>query len=192
MLLYKDIVKDGDNVLRTKCTDVSFPLSSDDLDLIEKMDEYLVNSYDEEICKKYDLHPGVGIAAPQVGSTKKILCIMAYDEKGNFHHYIMINPKIISNSIELTYLKTGEGCLSVCDKHEGFVHRSKRVKVKSYIFDFDKEDFVEKTIQLKGYLAVVFQHEYDHLSGILFYDHINKLNPFYVPSNSKPIEFSQN
>ena len=48
---------------------------------------------------------------------------------------------------------------------------------------------VQKQIKLKGYLAVVFQHEYDHLFGTLFVDRINQLNPFDVPSNSTPIEF---
>ncbi len=189
MLLYEDIVKDGEGVLRTKCEDVTFPICDDDLNLIQQMDEYLVNGYDEKMCKKYGLHPGVGIAAPQVGCAKKIICIMAYDEKGDFHHYIMVNPKLISNSVELTYLESGEGCLSVCDKHEGFIHRYKRVKVKSFVYNFDKCEFEEKVLQFKGYLSVVFQHEYDHLSGILFYDHIDKINPFFVPENSKPVKF---
>ena len=44
-------------------------------------------------------------------------------------------------------------------------------------------------IKLKGYAAVVFQHEYDHLDGILFPERINKENPFYIPKNAKPIIF---
>ena len=60
------------------------------------------------------------------------------------------------------------------------------------MYDFEKNEFVLKTISFSGYLAVVFQHEYDHLNGILFYDHINKENPFFVPENSKPIKFEEN
>ena len=48
---------------------------------------------------------------------------------------------------------------------------------------------VNKTIKLKGYLAIVFQHEYDHLFGTLFVDRINPTNPFEVPSNSTPVVF---
>lgn len=192
MLTYKDIVKDGANVLREKCVDVTIPFSNEDLKHLEDMDDYLANSYDEKLCKKYDIRPGVGIAAPQIGINKKMLCIMAYDEKGNFHHYAFVNPKIISYSVELTYLESGEGCLSVEDIHKGYIHRHKRVKVKSLMYDFEKNEFVLRTISFSGYLAVVFQHEYDHLNGILFYDHINKENPFFVPENSKPIKFEEN
>ena len=44
-------------------------------------------------------------------------------------------------------------------------------------------------MKLKGYLAVVFQHEYDHLNGILFVDKINKTDPYFVPDNSTPVVF---
>ena len=58
---------------------------------------------------------------------------------------------------------------------------------------FDLDTFADKRTRsdevLKNYIAVVFQHEYDHLNGILFYDHINKDNPMYVPENSTPIKF---
>ena len=48
---------------------------------------------------------------------------------------------------------------------------------------------VKVTLRLKGYIAIVFQHEYDHLLGTLFVDRINKENPFFIPENSKPIVF---
>ena len=89
------------------------------------MNDYLADSYDDELCKKYGLRPGVGLAAPQVGVAKKMLVIMAYDEKGDFHHYVLVNPKIISTSVELTYLETGEGCLSVTKDYRGLIHRHK-------------------------------------------------------------------
>ena len=55
--------------------------------------------------------------------------------------------------------------------------------------DFEKNDAFLQTLVLRGYLAVVFGHEYDHLNGTLFVDRINKANPFFVPENSKPIKF---
>ena len=189
MLLYCDIVKVGDEVLRVKCEDVKLPLDKETIQTLKNMREYLYNGYDEEFVKKNDIRPGVGLASPQIGKALRMLCICAYDEKGNFHDYTMINPKIISNSIELTYLETGEGCLSVPDDYKGYIHRYKRVKVRTYLYNFDKNELTYETISLNGYLSVVFQHEYDHLNGILFFDHINKENPFYVPENSKPIVF---
>lgn len=191
MLLYKDIVKDGNEVLRKKCLDVTLPISDDDLNILIDMDEYLDNSYDEKVCKKYDLRPGVGLAAPQLGFDKKMICIMAYDEKGDYHHYVLVNPKIISTSIELTYLESGEGCLSVTDEHKGYIHRPKRIKVKTLMYNFETKDFEETILKLQGYISIVFQHEFDHLNGVLFYDHIDKINPYYIPSNSKPVSFNR-
>lgn len=190
MYTYNNIVKDGNEVLRTKCVDVTLPISDEDFETLSKMNDYLVNSYDDEACKKYNLRPGVGLAAPQVGVAKKMLCIMAYDEKGDFHHYVLVNPKVVSTSVEMTYLDSGEGCLSVTEPHKGYIHRHKRIKVKTLMYDFKKDSLVETTLNLKGYIAIVFQHEFDHLNGKLFYDHINKSNPFYVPENSSPVIFS--
>lgn len=190
MLTYNNVVKDGDPVLRKKCIDVTIPIGKEDLKALNDMNEYLYNSYNEKLCKKYDIRPGVGIAAPQIGIAKKIFCVMAYDEKGNFHQYAFVNPKIISTSLELTYLESGEGCLSVEKEFRGYIHRPKKIKVKSLVYDFEKNDFIEKTLSFSGYLAVVFQHEYDHLNGVLFYDHIDKFNPYFIPENSKPIVFN--
>lgn len=189
MYLYNDIVKVGCDVLRTKCSDVTIPLSEEDENTLIEMRNYLVNGYDEKFVKEHDIRPGVGLAAPQVNVAKKMLCILAVDEKGTLHDYSMINPKIISNSIELIYLNTGEGCLSVEDEHKGYIHRYKKVKVRTYLYDPVTKEVNLTIIQLKGYLSVVFQHEYDHLNGILFFDHINKENPFFVPENSTPIVF---
>ena len=97
MYTYNSIVKDGNEVLRTKCVDVEVPLTYEDFEVLSKMNDYLADSYDDELCKKYGLRPGVGIAAPQVGVAKKMLVIMAYDEKGDFHHYVLVNPKIRRN-----------------------------------------------------------------------------------------------
>lgn len=189
MYLYDDIVKVGCDVLRTKCSEVTLPLSDEDKNTLKEMREYLVNGYDDKFVKEHNIRPGVGLAAPQVNVAKRMLCILAYNEKGELFDLSIINPKIISNSIELTYLESGEGCLSVEDEHKGYIHRYKKVKVKCYLFNPITEECELTTIQFKGYLAIVFQHEYDHLNGILFYDHINKENPFFIPENSTPVVF---
>ena len=189
MILMKDIVREGKQVLKDKAELVSLPLSDIDKQTIVEMMNYLYDSCDEEIAAKYGLRAGVGLAAPQIGVSKRMFVMAAYDEKGNFFEMAIINPKIISYSDELTYLPGGEGCLSVDREVQGLIHRPKKIKVQGYVYDFEKNDVVLKTISLKGYLAVVFGHEFDHLNGILFVDRINKENPFFVPENSKPIKF---
>ena len=103
-----------------------------------------------------------------------MLAVVVPDEDGNDMEYALANPRIISESVQRAYLKTGEGCLSVEGVHEGFVPRAARITVKGYDLLQDKEI----TIRAKDYLAIVLQHEIDHFSGTLFYDHINKANPW--------------
>jgi peptide deformylase len=112
-----------------------------------------------------------------------------YDENNQLHHYMMINPKIISYSDELTYLPGGEGCLSVDREVVGLVHRPRKVTVKTYLYE--NGEVKEVTLRLKDYIAIVFQHEYDHLNGILFVDRINKDFPLNVPENSTPVRFKR-
>lgn len=187
MLLYKDIIKEENLDLRKKSIPVELPISEEDLETLSKLDEYLWNSYDDEMIEKYNIRPGVGLAAPQIDVLKQMFVIIAYDEKGEFHHYCVVNPKIISHSEELTYLEGGEGCLSVDREVKGLVHRPKKIKASVYLYDFETNEMTKTTLKLEGYLAVVFQHEYDHLYGKLFFDRINKENPFFIPENSHPV-----
>lgn len=190
MLLYKNIVKEENKLLREKSENVLIPLSDEDYSLLTDMNSYLVEGYklgpDET---NEDIRPGVGIAAPQAGENKRMFCIIAYDEKEKLHEYNVLNPKIISTSEELCFLQTGEGCLSVDRCVEGYVHRPKRIKARVTLYDFENDTYTNTVLKLEGYIAIVFQHEYDHLEGILFVDKINKANPFFIPENSKPIVF---
>ena len=173
MLLKKDIITDKNPLLRRKSEDVNLPLSEEDAKILDDLIEYIDNSQDPEIAEKYGLEPGVGIAAPQIGVLKKMFVVKAMDDKEVLHHYALVNPKIISNSVTPAYLQCGEGCLSVPNAHEGYVKRSYKIKIKAY-------DYISKqnvTLSLKGYVAIVVQHEYDHLFGILYYDRIDKNNP---------------
>ncbi len=187
MILMKDIIKEGNPLLKEKSIDVELPISLEDAEILNSMIEYIFNSIDPKVAEKYDLRPAVGIAAPQIGILKKMIVINAYDEDGEEHFYAIVNPKLMSYSDELTYLQGGEGCLSVEREAPGLIHRHKRVTVKGHFLE--NGTLVNKTIKLKGYLAIVFQHEYDHLFGTLFVDRINSTNPFEVPSNSTPVVF---
>ncbi|MDQ7862367.1 peptide deformylase [Peribacillus frigoritolerans] len=84
-----------------------------------------------------------------------------------------MNPKIISHSATMIYLPQSEGCLSVDRDIKGYVPRYERVKIKA--LDGNGEEI---EMRLKGFAAIVFQHELDHLNGMMFYDRINTEKPF--------------
>ena len=186
MLIHNDtIIKDDNDLIRQKSNDVSLPISKQDKDLLLDMLKYVDDSTNEELAEKENLRPAVGISAIQVGVPKKMTAVILKDAEGKkVYEYALVNPKIISNSIEKTYLATGEGCLSVAEDHKGYVYRSARIKVKG----FDILQNKEVLIKAEGYLAVVLQHELDHFKGILFYDHINKANPEYADPDAIVIE----
>lgn len=186
MLINNDtIIKDDNDLIRQKSSDVSMPLSDEDKSLLLDMLKYVDNSTIEEIAEKENLRPAVGISAIQVGVPKKMTAIILKDGEGKkVYEYALVNPKIVSNSVEKTYLSSGEGCLSVAEEHQGYVYRSARVKVKG----FDILQNKEVLIKADGYLAVVLQHELDHFKGILYYDHINKANPEYADPDAIVIE----
>ena len=172
MLRMKDILDEKDKRLRLVSEEVTFPMSKEDLKNIDLMEEYLVNSQIEELAEKYDLRPGMGMAAIQIGVAKRYIVIVEETEEG-FDSYIVVNPKIISNSEEMIYVETGEGCLSVNRECEGIVPRYARVTVEGYDTDGNKIK-----IRAREELAIAFQHEIDHLNGILFVDKIYKKNPY--------------
>jgi len=182
MLLMEDIVRDGHPALREKSVDVSFPLTEEEIELLNKMTSYLKNSQDEELAEKYNLRTGVGLAAPQLGVNKQLIAIY-FEQEDKLHDYQLVNPKIIGHSVEQAYLANGEGCLSVDKVIEGYVVRNHRITVRAYDIDGN-----EIRLRLKGYPAIVFQHEIDHLNGIMFYDHINKNNPYLAPEDAVSLE----
>ena len=173
MLKNKDIIDEKDKRLREISKEVEFPLSDQDRKNIDLMIEYLTNSQIEELAEKYDLRPGMGLSAIQIGVPKRYFVVVYEYDEGMFDNYIIINPKIVSNSMEKIYVELGEGCLSVNREVDGIVPRYARVTLEGYDVDGNK-------IRIRGReeLAIAFQHELDHLNGILFYDHIDPKNPY--------------
>ena len=168
------ILTDKDPALRTKCTKVPLPLESKDKKILQAMIKYIRDSHDPEKQEHEDLRAAVGLAAPQIGITKQMIAIgIPGDDKNPDLEYALVNPVIISNSVQKAYLKSGESCLSVVPDHPGIVPRYARITVKGYDLLLDQE----VTIRLRNYQAIVFQHEIDHLSGILCYDHIDQHDP---------------
>lgn len=176
----KKIVKDNVKSLRNKCVECPTPYTKEDIDLALYLHEHLVFAENEENQKKYGLRAGVGLAAPQVGVNRRIVAVYINydgheDPKDDFKtEFAFINPRIVSHSVRQAYLLAGEGCLSVDAPHEGYVPRYEKVTVKAY----DALTNQELTIRFRGYEAIVVQHELDHLDGVLFYDRINKKEPF--------------
>lgn len=181
MLKMKDILDEKDKRLRLVSKEVTFPLSKKDIKNIELMEEYLINSQIEEKAEEYNLRPGMGLAAIQIGVAKRYIVIVQEVEDG-FDSYIVINPKIISNSEEIIYVEDGEGCLSVNRECEGIVPRYARVTVEGYDMDGNKIK-----IRAREELAIAFQHEIDHLNGILFIDKIDSKNPYKNIDQYRPI-----
>lgn len=114
--------------------------------------------------------PGVGLAAPQVGVSLRVIVVeYGEDEKevSAPRLYTVVNPEIIrfSEEIELGI----EGCLSV-PGFAGEVNRSLSITLKG-------QNLKGKAMRIKakGWLARIFQHEIDHLNGILFIDHAEKV-----------------
>ncbi|SER00459.1 peptide deformylase [Piscibacillus halophilus] len=183
MITMDQIVREGDPVLRKKAEDIELPASKEEIETLKEMLQFIKNSQDDEIAKKYNLRPGVGLAAPQIGLSKRMLAVHFTDFNDREYSMGLINPRIVSHSVEKTYLQSGEGCLSVDRDVPGIVPRYARITIKGTNLEGE-----EVKLRLKGYAAIVLQHEIDHLDGIMFYDHINKDNPFQPPENSTPAE----
>ena len=132
----------GDDILGKVCK----PVKQADARLMELLEDMFETMYETN---------GVGIAAPQIGVLKRVVCM----DVGDGNQYVMINPEIIELSGEQTGM---EGCLSVPGKR-GQVTRANYAKVKAL-----NENMEEIIIEGEGLLARCIQHECDHLDGILY------------------------
>ncbi len=178
---YFRIVKDNAKSIRAKSIEAE--INDENIALANALKDYLLASQDEKISEKYHLREGVGLAAPQIGKNIRIISVYYEEDEGDKKRIIdhrLINPTIISESVKLAYLAAGEGCLSVDEKHDGYVYRHYKIQVKAYDVALAKETI----ITAYGFEAIVLQHEIDHLNGILYYDHINKMNPFEIKENA--------
>lgn len=168
-----EILDEMDNRLRMVSKEVVFPLSKEDKQMIQDMIDYLTLSQIDEEREKYNLRAGMGLSAVQVGALKRIFVIVEETDKKTFKNYIVINPKIESYSEEKIYVGEGEGCLSINREIEGIVPRHARMTVSAY--DIDGKPY---EVRVREDISIAFQHEIDHLNGILFIDRIDKKNPY--------------
>ena len=168
----KDIIREGNEILRNESQDVKLPLSTEDKTTLLEMLGYLFNSQNDEKAKELGIRPGVGLAAPQIGINKKMFTILANDLDGKTWLLAVLNPKIIKKSKEVVFIPGGEGCLSVDRETCGITPRYKRITVEADLYNIQTGKVEHKKFDLKDYIAIVFQHEYDHLFGTLYVDTI--------------------
>jgi len=132
---------------------------------VPEIDGALVGTIDDMVETMYAA-PGVGLAAPQIGLSQRVIVLDVDHEDKGTHLLKIVNPVIAEREGEIVW---EEGCLSVRD-YVAEVKRSARVLVRGYTPD-QQEIAIEGT----GLLAVALQHEIDHLDGKLFLDRISRL-----------------
>ncbi len=144
-------------VLRTSSTDVN--VSAPDT-VLRKFVKRLYQTV------RNPSNPGVGIAAPQVGILKNIIWVQRFDKEGSpFEVYL--NPKIRQYTSKTQYCY--EGCLSIPERRD-----TTRDRAYAILLDYDKMDGTHHSEMVEAFTAVIFQHEIDHLNGILYIDHLDQ------------------
>jgi peptide deformylase len=133
---------------------------------IERVDQALQRLADDMLETMYDA-PGIGLAAPQVGVSRRLIVLDVSEKDGERHPIVMINPEIIRLADERSVYE--EGCLSIPDvKVE--VERPSALTVRF----LDREGTLRE-LSAEGLLATAIQHEVDHLEGRLIIDFLSRL-----------------
>lgn len=148
------IVLIPDPVLRQKAA----PVDGVDDAIRQLMDDMLETMYDA---------PGIGLAAPQVGISKRVIVMDCSDDDDKPEPIKMANPEIISLSEEKSTME--EGCLSIPDQR-GDVTRPSAITVR-----YLDENNTQQELSCDGLLAVCIQHEVDHFNGVMFIDYLSRL-----------------
>lgn len=168
MILMKDIIREGHPTLTKVAKDVRLPLSAADKKTLADLLEFIKNSQDETIAETYNLRPAVGIAAPQINISKRMFAIHVSDIDGTLYSMAVLNPVITNKSAQLIYLPGGEGCLSVDRETEGLTPRYEFVEFEALTYDPQTDQITPIKMRLDGYIGIVFQHEFDHINGVMF------------------------
>jgi len=148
------IVQAPDPRLKVKCE----PVAQVDDAVRRFMDDMLETMYDA---------PGIGLSAPQVGDTRRIMVVDLARDPGKPAPLRMANPEIVEFSDEIRLGE--EGCLSL-PEHFAEVERPARIRVR-----YLDENNMSRELDADGLLSACIQHELDHLDGILFVDHLSSL-----------------
>jgi len=177
----------GVNLNTLKLSEIALRQKSNDIDIDNKHSREVVQQLVEDMFETlYASHPvsGVALAALQVGVLLRVVVVDYTEEREDddkkilrdHYSYALINPQFTYKSEET--VKGRESCLSY-PTLSGEVERSLTVRLHTY-----DQDFIKRDIEATGWLARIFQHELDHLDGILYADRIgdlNRLNPIDFP-----------
>lgn len=145
----KEVRKIGDPVLREKSKKV------------EKVDESVIQLV-RDLSDTLKETGGVGMAAPQIGVSRRVIVINADNRM-----YTFINPEI--EILDDQKIRSDEGCLSIYSIKDFNVKRFSKVRVRAKNLKWKDVEVVAE-----GLLARIFQHEIDHLNGVLFMDHLDR------------------
>jgi peptide deformylase len=185
-IVMDDVIREGHPTLREVAQEIEEPLDEEVLKLGQKMMEFLENSQNTEVAEELNLRGGVGLAAPQLDISKRLIAVLIpSDDEENSEPLlkeVMFNPKVLSHSVQELCLRDGEGCLSVDREVPGYVVRAERIWLS-----YTNSAGEKMKIKIRGYEAVVVQHEIDHLNGIMFYDRINETDPYQLKQGVKVI-----
>lgn len=168
MLTMKNVIREGHPTLTKVAKDVQLPLTSADKKLLREMLQFVINSQNDELAERYELRPAVGIAAPQVNVSKRMFAVHVTDFDGTLYSYALVNPVLKARSTDLIYVPGGEGCLSVDRETEGLTPRYGSVIFEALNYDINQDQLIPIELKLSGYVGIVFQHEFDHINGIMF------------------------
>ena len=133
---------------------------------VERVDSELHRLIDDMFATMYAA-PGIGLAAPQVGVSRRLIVMDPAKDDAPKTPLVMVNPEILDRSEELRLHE--EGCLSIPD-FNAEIERPARTRV-AYI---DREGKPQEK-ELEGIWSTLVQHEVDHLNGILFIDYLSRL-----------------
>ena len=135
---------------------------------VAQVDDKIRRLIDDMFETMYHRGDGIGLAATQVGVSKRVIVMDVPDEQYHSQKFAMVNPEITeSSSDKITYK---EGCLSVPGQFADLSKRSRQVKATWLDSDGKKQEMIAE-----GLLAICIQHEIDHINGILFIDHLSAL-----------------
>lgn len=175
----KDLVLAEAEKALPKAQEVSLPLSEEDLGTLRAMSAFVLESQTKEFDENGDkFTQAIGIAATQFGISKRMFVITTIDDEGVLFTMAVVNPVIEKHSNAKIYIPEGESCLSIPNK-KGIVPRYENIRWSGTLVDLETGEIETKTLsKVSGYLGIVFQHEYDHLQGILYTDKMTFEMPY--------------
>ncbi len=161
----REIRKFPEPVLKKKAA----PVTAFDEDLQRLIDDMLETMY---------AAPGVGLAAPQVGVSKRLAVIDISSREEEYPLIVLINPSILKSEGEIEF---EEGCLSIPE------YTAKVTRAEQLIVGCTDRDGQQIEIEAGGLLAIAIQHEIDHLDGLLFIDRISPIKREFFKKRYKKI-----